>query len=503
MNIKRSFAVSAILALLTSTTAYAGKSDDVARIALAGEVGTLNYYFDSSREGFITSLQIFNGLVYKDPKTAEFKGDLAESWKQVDDKTYEFTLRKNVKFSNGEPFTADDVVFTINYVIDPATKAVVYDKIKWIKSAEKIDDYTVRVNATKPYPMAMENFSASLPIYPKDYYEKVGQAGMATKPVGTGPYMVTSVTPGSGYSLEKNPNSYAGPKATPAISKVEVRTIRDVNTQLAELISGNLDFMWQFPADIAEKLAGTGQFNVFRKDTMRIGFITLDAAGRSSPDGPLKNLKVRQALNYAIDRKGIVAGLLPGGSVINSACAPIQFGCETDVTAYDYNPEKAKELLKEAGYEKGFSIDIGAYRDKPAAEAMINNLAAVGVKATLSTLQYSALAAKHMEGNIQAGFLTHGASSIADVAAVSPEFFAGGKQDYAGDKEVIALMNEGGSTMDREARKAAYSKAFKRIADQAYWVPLWTYPSTYALSQDLKFDATSDELIRFYDMGWN
>lgn len=108
-----------------------------------------------------------------------------------------------------------------------------------------------------------------------------------------------------------------------------------------------------------------------------------------------------------------------------------------------------------------------------------------------------------MDGNLPMNFTTHGASSIADVAAVSPEFFAGGKQDYANDQEVIDLMNAGGSSMDKIVRKDAYSKAFKRIADQAYWLPMWTYPSTYALSKDLKFDATSDELIRFYDMGWN
>lgn len=503
MNILRSLAVTSVAALLSSTAAFAGKSDDTARIALAGEVGSLDYYFDSSREGLITSMQIFDGLVYKDPKSGEFKGNLAESWERIDDATLEFKLREGVKFSNGEPFNADDVVFTVNYIVDPATNAVVYDKVKWIESAEKVDDHTVRIHMTKPYPMALENLSASVPIYPKDYYEKVGREGMAVEPVGTGPYMVTSVTPGSGYTLEKNPNYFDGPKASPEIGTVEVRTIRDVNTQLAELMSGNLDFMWQFPADVAEKLEGTGQYNVFKKDTMRIGFITLDAAGRAQPDGPLKDLKVRQALNHAIDRKAIVEGILQGGEVINSACSPSQFGCEKDVTVYEYDPEKAKQLLKEAGYENGFTIEMSAYRDRPLAEAMLNNLAAVGVNVTLNMLQYSALASRHMEGNVPMAFLTHGSSSIGDVAAISPEFFALGKQDYAGDKEVAELMNTGGATMDEQARLEAYSKAFKKIAEQAYWVPLWTYPSTYALSQDLKFDATSDELIRFYDMGWN
>lgn len=501
LNFKRSATVSALI-LMSTTAVYANKADDTARIALAGEVGTLNYYFDSSREGFITSLQIYDGLIYKDPKSGEFKPDMADSWTQIDDKTVEFKLRKDVKFSNGEAFNADDVVFTLNYIVDPANKIVTYDKVKWVKSAEKVDDYTVKVHFTKAYPLAFEYFAANMPMYPKDYYEKVGMSGMATKPVGTGPYAVTEVIPGSGYTLERNDN-YVGPKAKPQIGKVEVKTIRDVNTQLAELASGNLDFMWQFPGDVAEKLKGTGQFNVFSKATMRIGFITLDAAGRAAADGPLKHLKVRQALNYAIDRKSIVEGLLPGGQVINSACAPIQFGCETNVTTYDYNPEKAKELLKEAGFENGFTIEMGAYRDRPISEAMISQLAAVGVKVNFTMLQYSALASRHMEGNMPMAFLTHGASSIGDVAAVSPEFFAGGKQDYAGDKEVIDLMNEGGSTLDKEKRAGAYSKAFKKIADEAYWIPLWTYPSTYALSQDLKFDATPDELIRFYDMGWN
>ncbi|WP_273729478.1 ABC transporter substrate-binding protein, partial [Brucella gallinifaecis] len=170
----------------------------------------------------------------------------------------------------------------------------------------------------------------------------------------------TSVTPGSGYTLKRNPNYFDGPKAKAAIATVEVRTIRDVNTQLAELMSGNLDFMWQFPSDIGTNLAGTDQFTVFSKPGLRVGFLALDAAGRSAENTPLKDIRVRQAMNYAIDRQGIVKALLQGGSeVINSVCNPVQFGCETDVTTYNYDPAKAKQLLRDAGYPNGFTVEMG------------------------------------------------------------------------------------------------------------------------------------------------
>lgn len=102
----------AMSTLMYSSGAIAGKDDDTARIAFGLEVSTLNYYFDSSREGLITSMQIYNGLVYRDPASDEIKGDLAESWNWKDEKTIDFKLRQGVKFSNGETFNADDVVFT-------------------------------------------------------------------------------------------------------------------------------------------------------------------------------------------------------------------------------------------------------------------------------------------------------------------------------------------------------------------------------------------------------
>ncbi len=415
-----------------------------------------------------------------------------------------YALGTGVKFSNGESFNADDVVFTLNYIVDPANKIVVYDKVKWIKSAERLDDYNVRVHLQAAYPAALELFSMSVPIYPDEYYQKVGASGMSTKPVGTGPYEVVSVTPGSSITLQKNPEYFASPKPAAKISKVEIRTVRDINTQLSELMSGNLDFMWQFPAEVAQKLKRAGDFKVESVETMRIGFLVLDAMNRSSPKSPMADIRVRKAMNHAINRDAIVAGLVDEGSKkIASACSPIQFGCETDVTEYDYDPAEAKRLLAEAGYPNGFTVEMGAYRDRLLAEAMINDLAAVGIKISFNMMQNSALGARRMEGSMPLAYLTHGSSSIADVSAITPEFFGLGKQDYAGDKEIAALLGAAGSTIDVAQRKEKYSAAFKLIADRAYWVPLWTYPSTVATSQELNFKATSDELVRFYDMSWN
>lgn len=503
-KIARILLTASLLAATSAPCAFAGKADGTARIVLNGELGTLNYFFDASRESLITNLQIFNGLIYRDPKSGEFKGDLAESWSWVDDKTLEIKLRQNVKFSNGEPFDADDVVFTINYIVDPANKIVLYDYVKWMKSAEKVDASTVRIHLEKPYAMALASLSTFVPIYPKDYYEKEGQSGMGAKPVGTGPYVVTAVTPGSGYTLERNPNYFKGPKPAASIDKVEVRTIKDVNTQLAELMSGNLDFMWNFPADVAQNLEGTGEFNVMRKPGLRVGFLELDAAGRSSEKSPFKDLRVRQAMNYAIDRQGIVDGLLQGGSkVLNSACSPIQTACDSNVKTYPYDPVKAKQLLTEAGYPDGFTMEMAVYRDRPLAEAMINNLAAVGIKINLSVLQYSALTSRRLDGTVPLAFLTDGSSSIADAAAITPAYFTLGKLDYSQDKEVAQQLTQADESVDENIRKQGYSKALNRIAEQAYWVPLWTYSVSYALSKDLKFEPSSDELLRFYDMSWN
>ncbi|MQQ09133.1 ABC transporter substrate-binding protein [Epibacterium sp. SM1979] len=503
MNFKTLLASTAIAATAT-TGALAGKADDTLKMAFQRELESVDIYYNSAREGILLARALWDSLLYRDPVSGEYKGNLATEWTWVDDVTLELKLREGVTFHNGEPFNADDVVYTVNYVTNPDSNVKVVKNVSWMDHAEKVDDYTVRIILKAPFPPAEEFLAGPVVIYPNEYYEEVGPAGMALKPIGTGPYKMAELEPGKHYLLELNDNYFGGPKGKGSIGKIDIETIPDINTQVAELFNGELDYLWNVPADQTEKLDGLGKYNVENAQAMRIGYIAMDAAGSVDPEGPMTNKLVRQAIYHAIDRQAIVDALVKGSSiVVNSACAPIQFGCEQDLTSYDYDPEKAKALLAEAGYPDGFEIDFYAYRNRPYAEAMMGFLNEVGITTNFNYLKYAALREKRTKDEVAISFQTWGSYSLADASAITGEFFTGGVLDDAMDAEVIDWIKEADSTGDKEKRKGLYSKALKKIADEAYWVPLWTYNVNYVMSPDVAYTPTNDEIVRFFDISWN
>lgn len=495
--------LAAFAVMLASSSAYADKANDTLKVAFTKELENVDSYFNSSREGVVLQRAVWDGLIYRDPQTGKYVGNLATSWKWVDDTTLELKLRKGVKFHNGEDFDADDVVYTVNFVADPKNGVKTQRNVNWMKSAEKVDQYTVRIHTKGPFPAAIEYLSGPVSMYPKDYYSKVGPSGMGLKPVGTGPYKVVQVEPGKHFVLEANENYFDGPKGKPKIGKVDIRTIPDVNTQLAELFSGSLDFIWQVPADQAEQLKAMDKFTVANESTMRIGYLSMDAAGRAGEDKPFTKLKVRQAVSYAVDREAIVKSLLQGASkVVHSACFPSQFGCTEDVPHYEFNPEKAKKLLAEAGYPEGFSTDLYAYRDPTYAEAIASYLNAVGIHAKVRMLQYSALREQNMKGEVPFSFQTWGSFSVNDASAIVSQFFKFGSLDDARDEEVKKWLDVADTSTDPEKRKEYYAKALTKIAEQAYWLPLFSYNSNYVFTKEVSYTPTPDEVLRFVEMTW-
>ncbi|MGD9844931.1 MAG: ABC transporter substrate-binding protein, partial [Variibacter sp.] len=208
LTLSRLFAAAALAAACISTPALASKKDNTIRFAYDQVPENVDPYFNNVRIGVIIGQHVWDTLIYRDPKTNEYKGQLATSWKWVDDKTLEFELRHGVKFHNGEEFDADDVVYTLNFVSDPANKSTTPANVNWIEKAEKIDKYKVRIRTKQPFPAAIEYLAGPVVIHPNEYYAKVGPKGMNEKPIGSGPYRVTEHALGKYIRLERNPDYF-------------------------------------------------------------------------------------------------------------------------------------------------------------------------------------------------------------------------------------------------------------------------------------------------------
>lgn len=486
-----------------ATSAFASPEDKSITIGMGEDFPTLDGYINTARDGVVITMHINDMLIYRNPKTFEYEPLLATSWERIDDKTIEFKLREGVTFHDGSPLTAEDVAFTYNYWADPANGARVQASVSWIDRAEVVDEYTVRVISKTAAPAALEFVAGSLPIYPSDYFESVGAEAFGQKPIGAGPYKVESFGDGLVKLVAHESYYEGGAKRTPSITTVNWRIIPDTATRIAEVIGGGVDWVWNVPSDQVEQLKVVPTLDVALASTLRIAMVTLDAAGRTG-DNPLTDVRVRQAVNHAIDRKTIVANLVGGdGEVINAPCHPVQFGCEQSAAVvYDYNPERAKELLAEAGHADGFSVKIGSYRDRARAEAVQSYLAAVGITAELEMLQASPSFSGWREGKVGMWYGDWGSQSLADSSASIGSMFDGSSNDGARDETVIALVKEAAAVSDPEQRKAKYAEAIKIITEQAYWVPMHTIVMGYAYTNTLNFEPTLDELPRFYDASW-
>ena len=482
--------------------AQAQKSVDTLRIAWRDAVPNVDFYYNSLRTGLVVAHHAWDTLIYRDPETFQLKPLLATSWKYVDDTTIEFELRDGVVFHDGSPFSADDVVYTLSSIMSDKQVAVP-SNFAFIEGATKVDALHVRIKLKRVFPAALEYFSMVLPIYPKAYRERVGADGFSKAPVGTGPYRITKVDGTTQIDMERNDAYFDSPKGKPAIRKIMIKEVADATGELTALLGNQVDWIWQFSPDQLDNIGRMPNLQTLRNESMRVQYMNMDAAGRTG-DSPLKLLKVRQAIMHAVDRATMAKQFMPGGSrVLDAPCFYTQFGCDQGIAVkYEYDPAKAKALLAEAGFPNGFETELVSYSLPQWVGAMQGYLGAVGIHAKVTQLQVGAVIQRSIEGRNPLEMGSWGSYSINDASAYMPYFFTGGGQDYTRDAEVKRLVEEGGATVDPDKRRAAYSAAIKRITEQATYMPMFTYVTTYAITKQLNFKTFRDELPRFYLASW-
>jgi len=502
----------AFAACLISAPALAGKSNNTLNVAFPREVVTLDGLYSNLRENDILGLAVDDALFSVNPETLQAEPLLARSYKFVNDTTLDVELRQGVKFHDGSDLTAEDVAYSFNWIINPKSQTNFTPRIaRWMASATATGPHTVRFALKAPYAMFAYDFAYHSKIRKKGTYDNLKKDGgidptAATLQLnGTGPYRVVEFRPGQRIVLQRFKGYRTdSPKSGPLIENIVIRTIPDWSTQAAEVMSGGIDWSYQVPYEIADDVAKSGRAVHLSGPSMRIGYIVMDAGGTIKPKNPLTNVKVRQALNHAIDRDAIAKQLVKGqAAALHVACQPIQFGCTEQVKKYEYSPQKAKALLAEAGYPNGFEIEFWAAREKPIMEAIVNQLNQVGVKATLRYVKGPTLSKARKDSQVYMYYGSSGSFSVPDAGAVVPDKFApDSDENYTGNPMVGKLVMSAVNTYDPKARAATFRKALELIADQAYWVPVYRYSEEYLVSKDASFVAPKDGMQRLYAIRW-
>jgi peptide/nickel transport system substrate-binding protein len=490
--------------LSMAAPASAQKSADTLRITWRQAIPDVNPYYNSLRSGMVLAFQAFDCLVYRDPESMEMKPALATSWKQVDDTTIDFTLRQGVTFQNGDPFTADDVVYTINTVIADKRVAIPAYYTSFA-GAEKIDDFHVRLKLTGLSPAIMEYLAMVTPIWPKAYREKIGADAYSKAPIGTGPYKITKVDGTTEIDLERYDNYYAdSPKGRPAIRYIRIHEVPDATTEMTELLGGRADWIWDYNADQFANISRVPTLQAVRFGIMRVHFITIDAAGRTGADNPLTKLKVRQAVISAIDRQTMAKQLIQGDSqVIDQPCFPTQFGCDVSAAVkYPYDPARAKQLLAEAGYPNGFDTELVTYARPELSAAVQNYLKAIGINLHIQQLQVGAAIQLAEAGKAPLYAGSWGSNSVNDASAFMPYWLGGGLDDYANDEDVHRLLKQAGASSDPEVRRKAFSEAIHLATERVDFIPMFSDVRYIAFSKQLNFQGFADDIPRFYLSSW-
>jgi peptide/nickel transport system substrate-binding protein len=490
--------------LLIASPALAQKAEDRLRITWREAIPDIDPYHNPLRTGLVVAHQAWDGLIERDPETLALRPLLATSWSFVDDTTLDLTLRAGVTFHNGDPFTADDVVYTIAQATGDDPLVAVPSNYSWIAGAERIDALHVRLHLRRVFPAALEYLALTLPILPKAYRSRVGPAVYSRFPVGAGPYRIARAEPNR-IELERYDGYYKdSPKGRALIAHIAIREVNDPDSEINDLLAGRADWIWAYQPDRGPEILKNPNLIELRAESMRLGYLSMDAAGRSGAGNPMTVLKVRQAIEAAVDRATIAHTLVQGGARVPDApCYPTQFGCDAAAAVHvDYDPARARRLLAEAGFPDGFDTTLVSYVLPQYTNAVAANLAAIGIRAKVEQLPLAQAIQIAADGQAPLFMGSWGSYSINDVSAILPYFFDGGDNDYARVPEVERLIEQAGQTIDADRRRAAYGAAIHLITAQALWLPLHTYVTPYAMTRLLNFKPTADELPRFYLASW-
>ncbi len=439
------------------------------------------------------AMQVLDALVLRNDAGTLVPG-LATAWTALDSASWRFDLRRGVRFHDGSEFTSADVKFTLDYVLAANSTYGLKSRINLITAVETPDAHSVILRTKGPFPTLIAGL-VDIAIEPRGYVERVGRAGMTAHPVGTGPFQFRRWVSGDTYTLDAFDGYWGG---APGVRSLVLRNIPEASTRAAALMAGEVHIAEEISIDLIPPVRQSKNAEIASVESSVGLLITFDT---TKP--PFNDVRVRQALNYAVNKQEILDQLLLGqGSVLKGQMLTSNtFGADPSLQPFAYDPEKARALLKAAGVPAGFASSITTRSGKYLSDVDIANVCAaafseIGVKTTVNVVEegvFTKMIRAHDMGPMHmVGWYSLGDADFATVWFTQ----ASGRAFWKND-EFEKLFVQARSTVDEAARAQAYHRMMAIMHEEAPAIYLFGLPSIYGRSRSLRnWSPPSDKVLR-------
>ncbi len=485
------------------------------------DIATLDPY--AHTESFTTAMlhHVFDPLVRRG-RTMQLEPALATGWKAIKPDTWRFELRRGVKFHNGNPFTADDVVASVTRLIDPATRAK--GNLSAVIKAEKVDDFTVDLVTKGPYPLLLNDL-AGIYIMDKEWMEANGalKAGnistgattaASTSAIGTGPFKLESYKPDAGTNMVVNADWWDKPEHN--VTRIEFKPIKSDATRVAALLSGELELIAPAPLQDLARIGAASGFTVIEEPALRLIFLGLnhrpELLAMPGQKNPMLDLKVRQALWHAIDLDAIQKRVMRAKSRNTGTLVapPVPGYAQANDALLGYDPEKAKKLLAEAGFPNGFKTGLACpndryINDEQTCVAIAAMWTRIGVQTELKTESRATYFPRIDKGEVDAFMLGWATLPPMDGFSVLSALLTEPKEAYGGSNRmgyvnarIEELTRLAAVELDEAKRRAMLVEALKIARDTVAYIPLHQQPVAWAARSGVEVPQFPDEYVRLW-----
>ncbi len=442
-------------------------------------------------------MNIYDSLIWRDAKGVLVPG-LAESWTFPTSTQMRLKLRRGVKWHDGSDFSADDVVFTFDRIFGKGKDAVpLLSSLKgFVDHMEKVDDNTVILHMPKPLATITPTL-VRIPILPKKAFNEMGEQAFGQAPVGTGPFKFVQWDKNQQIVMDAFGDHWRG---RPQIDRYVVKPIPEDFARYASLKNGEVDIIANLTAERAKEIDALPSLQWKGVHSVRNMFVGLNTRKK-----PFDDLRVRQAVNHAVDVEALVEVVLGGHAFVNpSVCTETLFGW-SKVAPYAYDPAKAKALLAEAGYPNGLEVTmlgpVGRYtQDKEIQEAIAGMLSAVGIRVTHNQPEWAEFIKQWRAENFPMYFIGTG-NQVLDCDQHMGYRIDGKRYNkYYQSDAVDALIRKEEVSHDPEERKRLFAEIHQIVRDDAPWIFLYDQKDLYGMSARLDWQPRPDEMVWAFEI---